>query len=179
MKRKALIAMILTFVLLGLCCACGTQSVPDYLAFRGHEWEAEIRGERDGAPFSAKIAVTPTEENTTVRVEYLTPDALCGISLTAACDADGTPCGTAELRRGETVISGEAADFYGLLEPTLCWFLLGAHTAVQKEGTLFVLHFSDGVSVTLDEKGDPKSYSAPRLWYDVVWLEKGSEVKKG
>ena len=177
--KKTVLATVLVFILLGLCCACGTKPVPDYSAIRTGAWEAEIRGERDGAAFSAKIGVTPAEENTAVWIEYLTPDTLCGISVTATCDADGRLYGTAELRRGETVVNRDAADFRGLLEPTLCWFSLDTHTAVQKEGDSFVLQFPDGVSVALDETGVPRSYSSPSLRYDVIWLEKGNVEKKG
>lgn len=170
MKKYSVAALVLV-LLLCLCCSCAEKLPPDYLAFRNRAFEAEVRGERDGRPFSAKISASPTENGTTVCVEYLTPETLCGISVTATCGADGTLCGRAEVRRGETSVDGDAADFDGLLEPILCWFSLDAHTSVQKDGETLILQFPDGVTAVLDGNGTPCSYASPRLRYDVIWLE--------
>lgn len=170
MKKYAVAAMLLV-LLLSLCCSCEEKLPPDYLAFREGRFEAEVRGERDGNSFSAKISASPTENGTTVCVEYLFPETLCGISVVATCDADGSLCGSAEVRRGDTTVDADAADFDGLLEPILCWFSLDAHTSVQKDGETLVLQFPDGVTAVLDQNGSPCSYASPRLRYDVIWVE--------
>lgn len=169
--RVRVVASLFLVVLLWACGGCTAQTPPDYLAFLERAFAAEIRGERNGTAFSAKISATPSEDGVTVRIEYMTPDSLTGISVTSTCNADGSLVGDAEVCRGKTAVRLDSGAFSGLLEPVLCWFLLDTHTAVQKEAVGYVLQFADGVTAVMDETGLPKSYSAPTIWYDVIWWE--------
>jgi len=168
---KRVVVILLFVVLLWSCGGCADQTPPDYLAFLKRAFAAEIRGERNGTAFSAKISATPSEDGVTVRVEYLTPDTLSGISVTSTCTADGSLAGDAEVCRGKTAVRLDAESVSGLLEPVRGWFLLDTHTAVQKQESGYVLQFADGVAAVMNEAGLPKSYSAPSIWYDVIWWE--------
>lgn len=168
---KRVVASLLLVVLLWGYGGCATQTPPDYLAFLERAFAAEIRGERNGTAFSAKISATPSADGVTVRVEYLTPDTLSGIVVTSTCNADGGLAGDAEVSRGKTTVRLDSESLFGLLEPVRCWFLLDTHTAVQKDDGGYVLQFADGVTAVMDETGLPSSYSAPSIWYDVIWWE--------
>lgn len=168
-KRVAVILLLVAF--LWSCGGCADTTPPDYLAFLERAFVAEIRGERNGTAFSAKISAMPSEDGVTVRIEYLNPDSLGGISVTSVCNADGDLVGDAEVCRGETAVRVDSQSLFGLLEPALCWFLLDTHTAVQKREGGYILQFADGVLTVMDERGLPRSYSSEELCYDIIWWE--------
>lgn len=140
--------------------------------FGATAFTAEIRGTRGADAFTAKIGVYPTDGDTCVRIEYVTPDALAGIVVEACCKEDGTPTGEAEILRAGVSERLDAESLAGLLTPVSRLLALDEHTAVQKEGEIYELQFADGATVRVNGAGDLVSYRDAHIRYDVVWLER-------
>ena len=133
---------------------------------------AEIRGAKGGGEFTAKIGISPTDGDTCVRIEYIAPDTLAGITVEARCQEDGTLSGEAEILRAGTSERLDAENLEGLLSPVSRLLKLAEHTAVQKEGELYTLQFANDITVKVNEAGDLLSYKDSDLQYEVIWLER-------
>ena len=161
--------MLLTVVLIsmwGFGCA-PARSGMDYLESGGH---GEVSGQINGMDFSALVEISPGGES--VRVEYLSPDALCGLTLTLL----GESC---EVRLGEVCFSCDVGEVEGLLRPATAFLLYGDANSVQKEGENTVLVFPSGSTLTLSPKGEPISLVGEDVEMRVVWWQRGTAANLG
>ncbi len=133
----------------------------DYLASGGR---GEVRGEMSGVEFSAVVDVSKGGE--LLRVEYLSPDSLCGLILTAS----GEEC---EVKLGEVQFVCDTSEVAGFLRPVTAFLPQGDANTVQKEGENTVLTFPAGGTLTLSPKGEPLSLTREDIDMRVVWWERG------
>ena len=164
--RHFLLWIVVLMSLWGTGCA-PARSGMDYLESGGH---GEVSGQMDGMAFSAVVELSPNGER--VRVEYLSPDALCGLTLTLL----GESC---EVRLGEVCFSCDVGEVEGLLRPATAFLLYGDANSVQKEGENTVLVFPSGSTLTLSPKGEPISLVGEDVEMRVVWWQRGTAANLG
>lgn len=138
------------------------RSKMDYLQEGGR---GEVRGEMSGVAFCAVVELSPNGES--VRMEYLFPDALCGMIFLF----DGETC---KVTLGELSFSCDACEVAGFLRPATAFFPQGDASSVQKAGENTVLTYPTGGTLTLSPKGEPLSLSREDIKMQVVWWQKGT-----
>ena len=154
-----LVVVVMSSVTFGCAPA---RSKMDYLESGGH---GEVSGEMNGLAFSALVEISPGGE--TVRVEYLSPASLCGLTITK--NSEGR-----EVRLGDICSPCNETEIAGLLRPATAFLLYGDAKSVQKEGENTVLTFPLGSVLTLSPKGEPISLSGEDIDVRVVWWESGT-----
>ena len=166
--------VIYCFLQLLLCpaliCAC-QKTPPDRAACFAQPFTAEINGEINGTPFTAKIV--GSGKSRAFSICYLTPEILENVALYASLKADGTPQGEVMLTRGDLTVSQSGEAMKGLLLPlTALVSLANAEAAtVQRNANGYAYTFSDASALATDENGIPKSLSAQNLSYQIIWWE--------
>jgi hypothetical protein len=143
------------------------RSGEDYLKSGGR---AEVRGEMSGVEFSAVVELSENGES--VRVEYLAPDALCGMIFLA----DGNQC---EVRLGDVGFVCNVSEVVGFLRPATAFLPQGEANSVQKVGENTVLTYPTSGTLTLSPKGEPLSLIREDINVQVVWWQKGTEESFG
>ena len=133
----------------------------DYLASGGR---GEIVGEMNGMEICAVVDLGPNGES--VRVEYLSPNSLCGLVFSA----EGEQC---EVRLGEMSFVCGLTEVAGFLRPATVFLPQGDANSVQKEGENTCLTFSEGEVLTLSPKGEPLSFAREDLHLRVTWWQSG------
>lgn len=179
MKKRIWLALVLSVVCMCLLCGCAQGRSLGEEPIWAAGFCAELKGTRNGEAFGAKVTVGASDAGGLrhVEVEYLSPDALCGMRVTAVCLADGSLAdgsltGQAELWQNGLSASVEAISVAGLLRPATCFFSLGELSSVQKEGENYCKSFSGGVQITVDPSGVPVTFCEEGLSFSVVWFEK-------
>lgn len=160
--------------LLAICLmvfGCGKGTPPDYFAYRAVGFCAEAEGEMRGEAFGAKLTVEPSGAGWRVTVEYLRPDVLTGIRLTALCGEDGALAGEAEVVYEDMSLMREASALEGLFLPATCLLSYGEISTVQRTDAGYVLTFSDGAALTLDAGGAPIAFVGEAISFNLVWRE--------
>ncbi|MBQ7391973.1 MAG: hypothetical protein IJV73_04740 [Clostridia bacterium] len=157
--------LLLTVVLMsmwGFGCA-PARSGMDYLESGGH---GEVSGQINGMDFSALVEISPGGES--VRVEYLSPDALCGLTLTK----NKEEC---EVHLGEVCFVCDTSEVVGFLRPVTALLPQGEANSVQKEGENTILTFPSGGVLTLSPKGEPLAFREESIEMRVVWWQSGAK----
>ena len=160
MKTRHFLLFVVVLMSLWFVGCAPEQSRMEYLATGGR---AEIRGEMNGVEFSAVIEITQNGEY--ILVEYLSPDALCGLKLIA----QGEEC---QVTLGDVSFVCDVDEVAGFLRPATVLLPYGYANSVQKEGENTLLTFPDGGRITLSQKGEPVSFLRDDIRFDVVWWEK-------
>ena len=141
-----------------------SKSTTDYLVQGGY---GEVSGRMGGVEFEAVVELAQKGER--VRVEYLSPASLCGITLTL----EGERC---EVRvRDDMTFVCTPDEVAGLLRPATAFLTNGVAKSVQKEGENTVLTFPDGSVLTLSPKGEPLSYSCGNFDARMTWWQSGGK----
>ena len=161
MKTRQFLLWFVVGVSLLLVGCTPARSRTDYLMLGGR---GEVVGRMNGMEFSAVIELEKNGEE--LRVEYLSPSTLKGLTLTS----DGENC---EVYLGDVSFSCKATEVNGFLLPVTAFLLYGDAKSVQKEGENTVLTFPSGSVLTLSPKGEPISLSSAEIDMRVVWWESG------
>ena len=164
--RHFLLLVVVLMSSWGIGCA-PARSGMEYLSSGGG---GEVSGQISGMAFSAVVELSANGE--TARVEYLSPEALCGLVLTAT----GESC---EVRLGEMCFTCETDDVMGFLRPATAFLLYGEANSVQKDGENTVLTFPAGGTLTLSPKGEPLSLYREDIDMRVVWWQNGEKENLG
>ncbi len=164
--RQFLLLCVVVMSLLGFGCA-PARSDRDYLTQGGR---GEVFGRLGEMEFSAVVELS--ERGECVRVEYLSPESLRGLTLTAK----GKGC---EVRLGELCFSCSEEEVAGFLRPATAFLLYGDANSVQKEGENTVLTFPSGSRLTLSPKGEPLSILGEGTEVRVVWWQSGASTNFG
>lgn len=159
--RHFLLLIVVLMSLWGFGCA-PARSGMEYLSSGGG---GEVSGQMDGMAFSAVVELSPNGER--VRVEYLSPNALCGLTLAV----EGESC---EVCLGEMRFTCEVSEIAGFLRPVTAFLLYGDANSVQKEEENTVLTFPSGSALTLSPKGEPISLVGEDVEMRVVWWQNGT-----
>jgi hypothetical protein len=139
----------------------------DYLASGGC---GEVRGEMSGVAFCALVEIGKNGEF--ARVEYRSPDSLCGLILRA----EGSRC---EVSLGEMGFACDTSEVVGFLRPVTAFLIEENASSVQKEGENTVLQFPTGGKLVLSQKGDPITLSREDIQMQVVWWQSGNAENVG
>ena len=158
--RHFLLLIVVLMSLWGTGCA-PARSGMDYLASGGR---GEVSGKMSGVEFSAVVELSPKGER--VRVEYLSPASLCGLTLTAS----GEAC---EVKLGEVQFVCNTSEVAGFLRPVSVFLPKEEAATVQKTGENTVLTFPSGETLTLSPKGEPISLAREDINMRVVWWQSG------
>ena len=158
--RHFLLLCVVVMSLMTFGCA-PARSEMDYLESGGR---GEVSGEMNGMVFSALIEISPGGEG--VRVEYLSPEGICGLTITKSTE-------TCEVRLGEVSSLCNETELAGFLRPATAFSLYGDTKSVQKEGENTVLVFPSGSVLTLSPKGEPLSLLGENVDMQVVWWQNG------
>ena len=156
--RHFLLLVVVLMSLLMFGCA-PARSETEYLKTGG---SCEVSGQMSGMDFSAVVEIAVGGER--VRVEYLSPESLCGLVLTS----DGETC---EVQLGEMYFTCKAVDVVGFLRPATSFLQPQEASSVQKEGENTVFTFSTGEQLTLSAKGEPLSLVGEDISMRVVWWQ--------
>ena len=164
--RHFLLLIVVLMSLLMFGCA-PARSEMEYLSSGGG---GEVSGRFGNMAFSAVVELSEGGER--VCVEYLSPEALRGLRLTA----NGESC---EVRLGEVCFSCDVGEVEGLLRPATAFLLYGDANSVQKEGENTVFVFPSGSTLTLSPKGEPISLVGEDVEMRVVWWQRGTAANLG
>ena len=172
MKRGLYLLLCLLTVLSLL--ACGREE-RDYLGALRGDFQAVLRGERQGVPFEATAQVRLLGDGTReLRLFYVAPDALRDVSVSALLKGDGRLEGGTATLRGTVVPMGEVAA-QGLLTPLLELLNEDVPETVQGEGDgIYRLTFSSGRTLRVTRRNGawvPCSYTGEDLLFEVVFGE--------
>lgn len=165
-NRQFLLLCVVLMSLLTSGCA-PARSGMEYLLTGGG---GEISGCLGQMEFSAVVELSGGGE--CVYVEYLSPESLRGLTLTA----NGGNC---EVCLGDvrfTCNRDEVADF---LRPATAFLIYADAKSVQKEGENTVLSFPSGSKLTLSQKGEPLSLVGEDVDLHVIWWQNGSVANLG
>ena len=162
----ACISALLCLCLIG-CAAVGE----DYFSYRERGFCAEVEGVMRGVAFSAIVWMERVEGGYQVKVCYLLPLRLKGLTLSATCDDKGLPCGEARLSWEEGESCVDAAVVEGLLMPISVFLIDGEVATVRYEGKCCDLTLDDGTTLMLGEDGAPRRLQGEKIAMDVRWLE--------
>ncbi len=163
MKTRHILLLVVVLMSLVVLGCAPARSGMDYLTSGGH---GEVSGQMNGMAFSAVVEFSQNGER--VHVEYLSPDALCGLILTAS----GENC---EVRLGEVCFVCDTSEIAGFLRPVTAFLPKEEANTVQKDGKNTVLTFPTGGTLTLSPTGEPVALSREDIEVRVVWWESGKE----
>lgn len=124
----------------------------------------EVQGTMSGVEFCAVVELSPKGEN--VCVEYLAPDALCGMIFLT----NGDKC---EVRLGEVGFVCDAKEVVGFLRPATAFLPQGDANSVQKAEGNTVLTYPISGTLTLSPTGEPLSVAREDIQMQVVWWQMG------
>ncbi len=133
----------------------------EYLASGGH---GEVMGQMNGVTFTAVVTLAPNGER--VCIEYLSPDALCGLTLSA----DTKTC---EVSLGEVSFPCDVCEVAGFLRPATAFMPKADANSVQREGENTVLTFPSWGRLTISKNGEPLSLEREDIAMHVVWWQSG------
>ncbi len=133
----------------------------EYLTSGGR---GEVTGQMNGVTFTAVVTLSPNGEH--VCVEYLSPDALSGLTLSA----DTKTC---EVRLGEVSFFCDVCEVAGFLRPAIAFMPKGDANSVQREGENTVLSFPSWGRLTLSPKGEPLSLERENIALRMIWWQGG------
>lgn len=172
MKRGFYLLLCLLTVLSLL--ACGREERDYRGAIRG-DFQAVLRGERQGVPFEATAQVRLLGDGTReLRLFYVAPEALRDVSVSALLKEDGGLEGGTATLRGVAVPMGESAA-QGLLTPLLELLTEDVPETVQGEGNHTCrLTFSSGRTLRVTRRNGawiPCSYTGEDLFFEVILAE--------
>ena len=160
-------------LLLGGCAASTLQ----YFSYREESFCAELRGTLHALPFCAEITVEPTVSGYSMQIKYLgDPNrekeyTLEGLTVVAACSADGTPNGTATVTYQGVSTDTDGRLVADLLLPISSLLSPVSFATVQKERDGFRLGLEGGGELVLDGRMFPHSFSSSALSFSVVWWD--------
>ena len=164
--RHFLLLVVVLMSLVGIGCA-PARSEMEYLSSGGR---GEVAGQMSGMAFSAVVELSANGER--VQVEYLSPDALCGLTLTLL----GESC---EVRLGEMCFTCDRSEVADLLRPATAFLPCGEINSVQKEGENTVLTFPADGMLTLSPQGEPRALFREDIDMRVVWWQSGEKESFG
>lgn len=167
MKIRQFLLLCVVLVSLWTVGCAPARSGMDYLTRGGY---GEVSGRMSGVAFSAVVELS--ENGECVRVEYLSPESLCGLTLAS----DGQTC---RVRLGEMELVCAASEMTGFLRPATAFLLYGDANRVQKEGETTVLTFPSGSTLTLSSKGEPLLLVREDIEMRVVWWQSGASTNCG
>ncbi len=144
-----------------------TRGTGDYLQSGGC---GEVRGSMSGMEFCAVVEISATGD--CVRVEYLTPDSLCGLILVS----DGKVC---EVVLGELSFTCDTCEVLGFLRPVTAFLQTEDAASVQRVGENTVLTFFSGEVLTLSPTGAPLSFAGENIDLRMVWWQSGGKTEHG
>ena len=156
--RHFLLFVVVLMSLLGFGCA-PVRSDMTYLQAGGC---GEVSGQMSGMDFCAVVEIASGGER--VRVEYLSPQSLCGLILTSEGDA-------CEVCLGEMRFTCKTSDVVGFLRPVTSFLQEGEVDSVQKEGENTVLTFPTGQRLTISTKGEPLAFEGEDVSLRMVWWQ--------
>ena len=153
---------------------CARTSPPSLSRIRERDFSAEVSGVMNGQELHLYLTVTGTEETAKkVRLEYLSPPGLNGVTVTAHLDPDTVTdrigavtfptCSDVRITyqgHSHTLPSG-ALD--GLLLPASLLLSLNTPATVQRGNDTYTLTFENGVVLVLSPDGTPLSLASPAL----------------
>ena len=166
MKIRHFLLFVVVLVSLWAVGCAPARSGMDYLALGGR---GEVSGKMGDLEFVAVVEIAPGAEF--LRVEYLSPAALCGLIL----EARGESC---EVTLGEVTFVCETAEVAGFLRPVSAFLPQEDAATVQKAGENTTLTFPSGGTLTLSPKGEPLSLVREDIDVRVVWWERGGSEKR-
>lgn len=178
-RRGVLLGLwiLLSLLLVFSGISCGVQERWDYGAYRASGFSAEVQGSLRGEEIAARIEYDATGGG---RVDFLSPAALCGLSLRLF------PDGRAELAEESLSIALPATSLAGLLEPLSFFLPEGSPRTVEKipasaaaillaveDGRrVLSLSYGEGYYLYLDgETRRPLGVVTPEARLSVVWWE--------
>jgi hypothetical protein len=164
--RHFLLLIVVLMSLLAFGCA-PARSGMEYLSTGGG---GEISGSLSGMKISAVVELSGGGES--VCVEYLSPESLRGLKLTAKN-------GSCEVCLGDVRFTCDSDEVVGFLRPATAFLLYGDANSVQKEGENTVLTFPSGSTLTLSPKGEPLSLMGEDVDLHVVWWQSGTSANLG
>ena len=167
MKIRHFLLLIVVLMSSWVVGCAPTRSGREYLNSGGR---GEVTGRMSEVAFSAVVELSPDGEQ--VRVEYLLPDALCGLILLT----DGETC---EVTLGELSFSCDASEVAGFLRPATAFLPQGDVNSVQRLGENTVLTYPGGEVLTLSASGEPLSLSREDIEMRVVWWQMGAVENLG
>ena len=160
--RHFLLLVVVLMSLVAFGCA-PARSKMDYLASGGY---GEVSGEMNGMEFSALVEISPGGES--IRVEYLAPASLCGLTVTK----NKEDC---KLQLGEICSVCDETEIAGFLRPVTSFLPYSDAKSVQKEGENTVLTFPSGCVLILSPKGEPLAFKSEDMEMRVVWWQSTKE----
>ena len=155
---------LLLVVVLMSSWAAGCAPARSGMTYASEGGHGEVRGKMNGVEFCAAVEIGEGGEQ--LRVEYLSPPSLCGLTLTAR----GEVC---EVKLGDVFFTCETSDVVGFLRPITAFLPTEEASTVQKEGDNTVLTFPTGGVLILSPAGEPISLSRNDIEMHVVWWERG------
>ena len=164
--RHFLLLIVVLMSLLTFGCA-PARSDRDYLTQGGR---GEVFGRLGEMEFSAVVELSDGGES--VCVEYLSPESLRGLKLTAKN-------GSCEVCLGDVRFTCDSDEVVGFLRPATAFLLYGNANSVQKEGENTVLTFPSGSRLTLSPNGEPLSLMGEDVDLHVVWWQNGTSANLG
>lgn len=150
--------------------ACGDAET-DYLAAVRGDFQAILRGERQGVAFEATAQVRSLGDGRRELILFYTaPEGVRDLAVSGLLGADGRVEGGTATLRGLSVPMEESA-LRGLLAPLLALLEAEQPQAVRMEGEMCHLTFPDGKALTLARQGRgwiPRQYAAEGLIFE--WI---------
>ena len=160
--------ILLFFTVCVICSVSSCHSAPPnsgYFSYRATLFRAEIEGTLYGTSFSAEIGQTEHTEEASIYIKYLSPKALCGITVYKF--PDGTCC----LERGKASVPTDADAIGGLLLPISFLFEEDEILRVQKIDGNTALSLPHDATLLLSDTFMPLSIHSSNLECFTVWWE--------
>ncbi len=161
-------------ILLSLCLllvGCERGGVDHFSYLNAEGISAEIKGERSGEQFAAKVMLSREPGGRRVTLCYLSPEAVKGLTLSALLGSDGS-LGDVTVERDGTSATLPFESMEGLLKPALSFARKETPVRVQKEGEGLCLVLADGGELILCAQGKPLEYREDGFWVRVLSWER-------
>lgn len=132
---------------------------------------AEIKGERSGEKFAARMTLSRDLGGRRVTLCYLSPEGVNGLTLSVLLGSDGS-VGDVTVEKGEASEKLPFERLEGLLKPALALARKETPVRVQKEGEGYRLSLDGGGELILCAEGNPLEYREDGFWVRVLSWER-------
>ena len=168
-KQTRLCACLaLLMIVIWTVTGCASNAPPDRFAdVGGLSFHAEAEGTLNGQPICVRIFVRSSEEDVKeVRVEYLSPPVLQGMTVKARIKADAEGNVTSsqvEITYAEHTRDLSSASADGLLLPATVFLNLHTPDTIQKGELGYTLTYAQDRVLVINSDGIPTAFSSPSL----------------
>ena len=168
MSHKRCRAAALTLIVCLWLSGCAS-SVPDFFAYRESGFCAECRGVLFGESFCARLSAEPLAAGYRVTVEYLAPESLAGVHISAVCNKEGSGEGEATLTLHGVARALPYAAAEGLLLPVKKLLQATALQSVCRTEAGWELKWETGEVLSLTSDAIPSKFCSDSAEFWVVW----------